>query len=74
MLEELVEAVPPEKRVLSTLIVGLNPLMKYENGQDRMVSGAIGLGGFGFMGTARRGSLSAAGKSLVQKGKLTPPV
>gem|GEM_PF-611951 len=74
MLEELVEAVPPEKRVLTSVIVGLNPLMRYEYGQDRMVSGAVGLGGFGFMGTVRRGSLSVAGKALVQKGKLTPPV
>ena len=70
-LSELVEAVPPEKRTLSQLIVGLNPLMKYENGQDRMVSGGIGLGGFGFMGTVRSGTLSVAGKTLVQKGKLT---
>jgi len=69
-LTELVEAVEPEKRTLSQLIVGLNPLMKYENGQDRMVSGAIALGGFGFMGTVRSGSLSAAGRTLVKKGKL----
>jgi leucyl aminopeptidase (aminopeptidase T) len=70
MLAELVEAVEPEKRALSSVMVGLNPMMKYENGQDRMVSGAIGLAGFGFMGTVRRGSLSVAGKALVQKGKL----
>jgi leucyl aminopeptidase (aminopeptidase T) len=69
-LTELVEAVQPEKRTLSQLIVGLNPLMKYENGQDRMVSGGIALGGFGFLGTVRRGSLSASGRTLVQKGKL----
>ena len=69
-LTELVEAVQPEKRTLSQLIVGLNPLMRYENGQDRMVSGAIGLGGFGFLGTVRRGSLSVAGRTLVRKGKL----
>ena len=71
MLEELVEAVQPEKRTLSSITVGLNPLMKYENGQDRMVSGAIGLAGFGFAGIARRGSLDVAGRSLVKQGKLT---
>jgi leucyl aminopeptidase (aminopeptidase T) len=71
MLDGLVEAVPQEKRTLSTVMVGLNPLMKYENGQDRMVSGAIGLGGFGFMGSVRRGSLSVAGKAVVEKGKLS---
>jgi leucyl aminopeptidase (aminopeptidase T) len=70
LLAELVEAVQLEKRALSTVIVGLNPLMRYENGQDRMVSGGIGLGGFGFMGTVRRASLSVAGKALVEKGKL----
>lgn len=71
-LTDLVEAVLPEKRTLSQLIVGLNPLMKYENGQDRTVSGAIALGGFGFLGTVRRGSLSVGGKTVVQKGKLAP--
>jgi leucyl aminopeptidase (aminopeptidase T) len=69
-LKELVEAIDPEKRTLSSITVGLNPLMKYENGQDRMVSGAIGLGGFGFAGIVRKGSLSVAGRSLVQKGRL----
>ena len=72
ILAELVEAVEPEKRALSSVMVGLNPLMRYENGQDRMVSGAIGLSGFGFMGTVRRGSLAVAGKALVHKGKLAP--
>jgi len=71
MLKELVEAVQPEKRTLSSITVGLNPLMKYENGQDRMVSGATGLGGFGFPGIMRKGSLSLAGRTLVQKGRLT---
>jgi hypothetical protein len=70
MLADLVEAVPPEKRAISTVMVGLNPLMKYENGQDRMVSGAVTLGGFGFMGSARRGSLSVGGRALVENGKL----
>lgn len=73
MLEKLVEAVQPEKRALTSVIVGLNPLMRYQSGQDRMVSGAVGLGGFGFIGTVRKGSLSVAGKTLVEKGKLTPP-
>lgn len=72
MLSELVEAVPQEKRALSSVMVGLNPLMRFENGQDRMVSGAIGLGGFGFMGSVRRGSLSVGGKAVVEKGKLAP--
>lgn len=73
MLDELLEAVTPEKRTLTSVFVGLNPLMRYEYGQDRMVSGAVGLGGFGFVGTVRRGSLSVEGKVLVEKGKLKPP-
>lgn len=71
MLAGLVEAIQPERRNLSLITMGLNPLMKYENGQDRMVSGAIGLGGFGFLGIVRRGDLLVAGRALVQKGKLT---
>jgi leucyl aminopeptidase (aminopeptidase T) len=70
-LKDLVEAVQPENRTLSSITVGLNPLMKYENGQDRMVSGAIGLSGFGFAGIVRKGSLSGVGRTLVQKGRLT---
>ena len=72
MVAELVETVPPEKRALTTVMVGLNPLMRYENGQDRMVSGAVGLAGFGFTGTVRSGSFSVGGKAVVQKGKLAP--
>jgi len=72
MLAELVQAVEPERRALSFVTLGLNPSMKYDYGQDRMVSGAIGLGGFGFTGTVRRGTLSVAGRAFVQKGKLAP--
>jgi leucyl aminopeptidase (aminopeptidase T) len=70
MLSQLVEGVQPERRTLSSFALGLNHLMKYENGQDRMVSGAIGLGGFGFTGTVRRGTLSVGGRTLVKKGRL----
>ena len=71
MLDQLIEATQQERRVVSSVTVGINPSMKYENGQDRMVSGAIGLGGLGFTGTVRRGSLSVAGKAVVDKGKLS---
>jgi len=70
MLSELVGAVPPEKRTLAFITVGINPLMKHEFGQDRMVSGAIGLGGFGFSGIVRSGSLTVAGREIVRKGRL----
>ena len=70
MLKSLVEAVERDKRTVSSIAVGINPLMKYENGQDRMVSGAIALGGFGFQGVVRTGTLSVKGRTLVSKGKL----
>ncbi len=70
LLAELIEAVEPEKRALSLVTIGLNPSMKYENGQDRMVAGAVSVSGFGFSGIVRKGSLSLAGKPLVQQGRL----
>jgi leucyl aminopeptidase (aminopeptidase T) len=70
MLAELMESVEQERRAFTLLLVGLNPLMRYDNGQDRMVSGAIGIGGYGFTGTVRRGSLSVARRTLVQNGRL----
>lgn len=70
MLTELVEAIQPEKRTLSSLALGVNPLVMYENGVDRMVSGAVALGGFGFLGMVRAGTLSIAGRALVRKGRL----
>jgi leucyl aminopeptidase (aminopeptidase T) len=71
VLTGLVEAVQTDKRILSSFTVGINPMMKYEYGHDRIVSGSIGLSGFGFNGVIRRGSLAVSGKSLVQKGKLS---
>jgi len=73
MLDELLESVPPEKRVLSSVAVGLNTSMRYGFGQDRMVSGAVALSGFGFTGIARRATLAAGGTTVVEKGKLVYP-
>jgi leucyl aminopeptidase (aminopeptidase T) len=69
-LSGLVEGLQPEKRALSLVNIGINPLMKYGNGQDRMVAGAISVGGFGLSGIVRNGTLSLGGKAIVQKGKL----
>lgn len=71
MLGELVESVPGEKRALTMVTVGVNPLMRYEFGQDRMVSGAVGLGGFGFQGFARKATLVVSGTPVVQNGKVS---
>jgi leucyl aminopeptidase (aminopeptidase T) len=70
ILTQLIEGVQPEKRVLSLVTVGINPAMKYDSGQDRMVSGALAVGGFGFSGTIRKGTLSLGKRTLVQRGKL----
>jgi leucyl aminopeptidase (aminopeptidase T) len=71
MLSELIEGLQPEKRFLSLVTIGINPSMKYDNGQDRMVAGALGVSGFGFSGIIRNGTLSLEGKPLVQKGRLS---
>jgi len=67
----LIEGVPPEKRVLSAVTVGINKAMKYGNGQDRMVAGALGISGFGFAGVIRNGTLSFGERVLVNKGRLS---
>ena len=69
MLSGLIEGLQPEKRVLSLVTIGINPSMKYENGQDRMVAGALGVSGFGFSGIIRKGTLSLGGRALVQRGR-----
>jgi leucyl aminopeptidase (aminopeptidase T) len=71
MLSELIEGLQPEKRVLSLVTIGINPSMKYENGQDRMVAGALAVSGFGLSGIIRKGTLSVGGRSIVLKGRLS---
>lgn len=55
---------------MKILTVGFNPLLDFGNGQNRFVQGSIGIGGFGFTGFVKRGSLSVAGKFIVKDGKL----
>jgi leucyl aminopeptidase (aminopeptidase T) len=72
MLSELIGGLQPEKRVLSLVTIGINPSMKYENGQDRMVSGALGVSGFGLSGIIRKGTLSlSGGRQIVRSGRLS---
>jgi leucyl aminopeptidase (aminopeptidase T) len=70
-LEQLLKAVPESNRSLKAMTIGYNPAMKYAHGQDRFVSGAIGLSGFGFNGMVRLGNLSVNDKKIVEKGELT---
>jgi len=70
MLNQLVEAVPEEERKLTVLIVGINPRMDYLFGQDRMVAGAVNVGGFGFTACMRGADLTVGGRKVVTGGKL----
>jgi leucyl aminopeptidase (aminopeptidase T) len=70
MLNELVKAVPEEKRRLTTLIVGINPRMDYLFGQDRMVAGSVNVSGFGFTACVRGADLTVGGRKVVTGGKL----
>jgi leucyl aminopeptidase (aminopeptidase T) len=69
-MKKIFDSVLPEKRRLRFLIVGLNPEMKYGLGQDRFVGGAVNLGGFGFRGLVKRGTLKVAGTTVVAEGRL----
>lgn len=72
-LDEAIEDQAADERVISALIIGLNPLMKYGYGQDRFVSGAIGLAGLSFTAMVRNGTLRAGHSVIVNKGKLVLP-
>jgi aminopeptidase len=74
ILDTILEALPEEKRKLTLMTVGLNPDLGYGFGQDRFVSGAVGISGFGFTGVVQRGALSVNGQPIVEKGKIAPVV
>lgn len=69
-IKRILDSVLPEKRRLSTLIVGLNSEMKYGLGQDRFVEGALNIGGFGFRGLVKKGTLKVGGTTVVADGRL----
>jgi leucyl aminopeptidase (aminopeptidase T) len=66
---ELEEVLPPKARVPATVIVGVNPKMKFGFGQDRFPSGAITVG-VGVAGVVRGGSLTVDGRAVVREGRL----
>lgn len=70
-LEQIVGSLPEEKRTLSLMTIGLNPVLAYGYGQDRFVTGAIGLSGFGFSCVINKGTLNVGGQQIVEKGKLS---
>jgi aminopeptidase len=70
-LDQLLSDLPEENRKLTTMIIGLNPLIAYGYAQDRFVSGSIALSGFGFTAISNKASLLVGGQTLVEKGKLS---
>ena len=68
-LDSIIGNLSPEKRVLSMITVGLNPLITYGYAQDRFVAGSIGISGFGFTGIVKNATLKIGSTSVVEKGK-----
>jgi len=69
-LDKILSDVPEEKRKLTMITIGLNPEISYGFAQDRFVSGAISLSGFGLSAVASKGTLTVESDTLVQKGKV----
>lgn len=69
-VKRMLESVPPDQRRLNLLLVGVNPEMSYGIGQDRFVAGSMTIGGFGFRGLVKKGSLSVSGRRVVSGGSL----
>jgi leucyl aminopeptidase (aminopeptidase T) len=70
ILDKLLRNFPEKNRVLSTFTVGLNDKLGYGFGQDRLVAGAVGLGGFGFTGILQKANATIDGTQIVTAGGL----
>lgn len=70
-MKKILDPIPPEEKRLKLVVVGLNPELDYGWGQDRFVEGSITLGGFGFRGQVRKGTLKVAGAGVVTGGRLS---
>ena len=71
-VKKLIGLVPPEKRKVTSLLVGLNSRLRNGFGADRFVYGNMTLAGFGFAGQARRGTLRVSATEALVEGKLRP--
>lgn len=69
-LDSLINGQPESQRKIDGLTVGLNPVVRYGYGEDRFVSGSLGINGLEFTGIVRNGTLRADQTILVDKGKL----
>ena len=72
IMKKIFASVPPEERSLKLLVLGLNPELGYGLGQDRFVEGALNLGGFGFRGLVKKGTLNVKGSDVVKGGRIGP--
>ncbi|MBM3897061.1 MAG: hypothetical protein FJ358_00825 [Thaumarchaeota archaeon] len=70
LLDALIEKITAEKRQVSFMEVGINPLMRYGYAQDRFVSGAVTLGLPRLAGVFRECTLSVNDKYIVTEGKI----
>lgn len=69
-LDELLSDLPDEKRKLSMITLGLNAAIPYGYAQDRFVSGAVSLSGFGFTAVSAKPSLAVGPNTIIAKGKI----
>jgi leucyl aminopeptidase (aminopeptidase T) len=69
-LGKVLDGVPEEKRRVTLMGVGLNPVLKYGFGQDRFVKGTVTLAGLGFTPVVRKGTLSAGPTEILSKGNV----
>ena len=70
LLDRLMEKVPTDKRQMSFIEVGINPLMQFGYAQDRFVSGAVTLGLPRLAGVLRASILTVNGKNVVENGRI----
>jgi leucyl aminopeptidase (aminopeptidase T) len=70
MMDSIFGEVAEDKRTLSLLTIGINPLLQFGYAVDRFVLGSIGLSGFGFTAILRKGSLSIGSNPVVDNGRV----
>jgi leucyl aminopeptidase (aminopeptidase T) len=56
---------------MKIVTVGFNPVLEFGNGQNRFVQGCISIGGFGFTGFVKKGTLTVSEKTIVKDGTLS---
>lgn len=70
LLNNLIDKIPENRRQMSFVEIGMNPVLKYGYAQDRFVSGAVTIGLPRFAGVMNKATLATKGKKIVEKGLL----